>query len=82
MNPKFNIALVKGRYNTERLRFNVALWLGLTANIILHRNRTFYNIFMKQILDCVWAKEICGLIVGLIPSHIGFESAMAKIVLV
>jgi hypothetical protein len=76
--PKFNIALVKGGYNTERLRFNVALMAGTYSKYNLAQEPDLLQHIYEANFGLRLGKKDLWLDVGLIPSHIGFESAIGK----
>ena len=74
-----NLALIKANYATDRLRANVALATGtyMNANYSAEPG-TLKNIYEANIGVRLSGKSNLWLDAGIMPSHIGFESAVGK----
>ena len=74
-----NLGLIKGTYSTKRIRANLAVAAGtyMNANYAAEPG-TFKNIFEANMGYKLSAKKNWWLDVGIMPSHIGFESATGK----
>lgn len=74
-----NLGFVKGNYTTERLRANLALAVGTYMNAnYAAEPATLKNVFEANVGYKLSAKRNLWLDVGIMPSHIGFESAIGK----
>lgn len=74
-----NLAFIKGNYSTERVRANVAFAVGsyMNANYAAEPG-TLKNIFEANAGYKLSAKKNLWFDIGIMPSHIGFESAIGK----
>lgn len=74
-----NLGFVKGAYATERVRANLAVAMGtyMNANYAAEPG-TLKNIFEANAGYKVSARKNLWLDIGVLPSHIGFESAIGK----
>jgi hypothetical protein len=73
-----NLAFIKGSYNTERARANIAVAVGtyMNANYAAEPG-VFRNIYEASVGVKLSRNKNLWLDVGIFPSHIGFESAHA-----
>lgn len=74
-----NLAFVKASYNTQRIRANVAIAAGtyINANYAAEPG-VLKNIFEANVGYKISNNKNLWLDVGIMPSHIGFESAIGK----
>lgn len=74
-----NLGFVKAAYATERVRANVSLAVGtyMNANYAAEPG-TLKNIYEANAGYKLSAKKNLWLDIGILPSHIGFESAIGK----
>lgn len=74
-----NLAYIKGAYNGERVRANLALAAGtyMNANYAAEPG-VLKNVFEANVGYKLSAKKNLWLDIGILPSHIGFESAISK----
>ena len=74
-----NLGLVKGAYNSERVRANIALAVGtyMNANYAAEPG-VLRNIYEANAGIKLAKKANLWLDAGIMPSHIGFESAIGK----
>jgi hypothetical protein len=74
-----NLAFIKGNYSTERVRANIALATGtyMNANYSAEPG-VLKNIFEANIGVKIAKNSNLWLDAGIMPSHIGFESAVGK----
>ncbi len=74
-----NLAFLKGTYNTERVRGNLAVAVGtyMNANYAAEPG-VLKNIFEANAGYKLSAKKDLWFDIGIMPSHIGFESAISK----
>lgn len=74
-----NLGFVKGSYATDRVRANLALAVGtyMNANYAAEPS-TLKNILEANAGYKLSAKKNLWLDIGILPSHIGFESAVGK----
>lgn len=74
-----NLGFIKGSYNSDRLRGNVALGVGtyLNANYAAEPG-VLKNIYEANVGVKLSSKSNLWLDAGIMPSHIGFESAVGK----
>jgi hypothetical protein len=74
-----NLAYVKGSYSTERTRSNIALAVGtyMNANYIAEPG-VLKNIYEANVGAKISKNKNLWLDVGVLPSHIGFESARSS----
>lgn len=74
-----NLGFVKAVYATERVRANVAIGVGtyMNANYAAEPG-TLKNIYEANAGYKLSAKKNLWLDIGILPSHIGFESAIGK----
>lgn len=77
--PNINMAMVKLSYSSQRFRANAAL-MGGTYSVANLANEPVYlrNIFEANFGFNLLKQKQLWLDVGLLPSHIGFESAIGK----
>lgn len=74
-----NLGFVKGSYATERMRANLALAVGTYTNVnYAAEPGTLKNIFEANAGYKLSRAKNLWLDVGVLPSHIGFESAVGK----
>lgn len=74
-----NLAMYKAKFGTDEFRTNVALMTGTYANRNLSSEPTFAQfIYEANIGIKLSKKRATWLDVGVMPSHIGFESAISK----
>lgn len=74
-----NLAFVKGSYNTDRLRANLALATGTYMNAnYAAEPATLKNVYEANAGYKLSARKNIWLDIGIMPSHIGFESAVSK----
>ena len=74
-----NLAFVKGSYSAERVRANLAIGVGtyMNANYSAEPG-VLKNIYEGNVGYKLSAKHNLWLDIGVLPSHIGFESAVSK----
>ena len=74
-----NLAFVKGSYSAERIRANLAIGAGtyMNANYSAEPG-VLKNIYEGNVGYKLSAKHNLWLDIGVLPSHIGFESAISK----
>lgn len=74
-----NMAFIKGSYNAERIRANVALAMGtyMNANYAAEPG-VLKNVFEANVGFKIGRKRNFWLDAGIFASHIGFESAISK----
>lgn len=74
-----NLAFLKGSYNTERLRANLAIGAGtyMNANLAAEPG-VLKNIYEANVGVKLSKTANLWLDAGIMPSHIGFESAIGK----
>ncbi len=74
-----NLGFVKGTYSTERVRSNLAIATGtyMNANYVAEPG-VLKNIFEGNVGIRLSKKKNLWLDAGILPSHIGFESAVSK----
>ena len=74
-----NLAFIKGVYSTEKLRANLAIGTGtyLNANYAAE-NGVLKNMYEANVGVKISNKHNLWIDAGLMPSHIGFESAIGK----
>jgi len=74
-----NLAYVKGSYTAERVRANIALAAGtyMNANYAAEPG-VLKNVFEANVGYKLSSKKNIWLDMGIMPSHIGFESAISK----
>lgn len=77
--PNINLAMVKLSYTSQRFRANAAL-MGGTYSVANMANEPVYlrNIFEANFGFNLLKQKQLWLDVGVLPSHIGFESAIGK----
>lgn len=77
--PNINIALVKLNYSSARIRVNAGV-MGGTYSVANLANEPTYlrNIFEANIGFNLLKRKQLWLDIGVLPSHIGFESAIGK----
>jgi len=74
-----NLAFLKGNYNSDRVRGNLAIMMGTYANANLAAEPgVLKNIFEANIGVKLSKKADLWIDAGIMPSHIGFESAISK----
>ena len=74
-----NLGFVKGSYNADRVRANLAIGAGtyMNANYAAETG-TLKNIYEANAGYKLGAKKNWWFDIGILPSHIGFESAVGK----
>lgn len=74
-----NLAFVKGGYSADRIRANIALGVGtyMNANYAAEPG-VLKNIFEANVGYKLSRSKKLWLDIGIMPSHIGFESAISK----
>lgn len=74
-----NLAFVKAAYQQQMIRANVALMVGTYAQYNLaSENEVMRHVFEANVGIKLSSKRDLWLDVGVMPSHIGFESAISK----
>ncbi|MBO9572554.1 MAG: porin [Chitinophagaceae bacterium] len=74
-----NLGFVKANYTTERIRANLAIAVGTYMNVNYSAEPgTLKNIYEANAGYKLSAKKNLWLDIGIMPSHIGFESAIGK----
>ena len=74
-----NLAFVKANYTTERVRANLAIGAGTYVNAnYAAEPGVLKNLYEANIGVKVNAKKNLWFDIGILPSHIGFESAISK----
>lgn len=74
-----NLGFIKGMYNSERVRANLALAAGTYINVNYSAEPGILkNVFEANIGYKISKKKNIWLDAGIFPSHIGFESAISK----
>lgn len=74
-----NLAFLRASYSTQRVRSNLALMTGTYANAnLLNERGVLKNVFEANIGMKLTPKANLWLDAGILPSHIGFESAVRK----
>lgn len=74
-----NLGFIKGSYNTDKIRANLALMTGTYANANLAAEPgVLKNIFEANAGVKISSAKNIWIDAGIFPSHIGFESAIGK----
>jgi hypothetical protein len=74
-----NLAFIKGSYNTDRSRANLALMTGTYTNANMKNEAgALKNIFEANVGAKLSEKRNLWIDAGIFPSHIGFESAVGR----
>ena len=74
-----NLGFIKANYNTDKIRGNFALMAGTYAQYNLADEQgLLQNVFEANVGFKISQKHNLWLDAGVMPSHIGFESAIAK----
>jgi hypothetical protein len=73
-----NLAYIKGAYSSNRTRANLAIMAGTYAQYNMAESPLLQHIFEANVGIKLSQKHDIWLDAGILPSHIGFESAVSK----